>query len=132
MPGIEDDLLVGLVGMKGCDDAIDWIVEEDGADSDLHTEFKLVALRQLAEERLVLANGLAIVVENGPAAADPAGRPICTRLGLDFFLNLATESVGVTEGDLNHRLSSVREIADVCCTRQGGSEDGRPLWRISR
>ena len=116
MPGIEDDLFVGVVGMDGGDDALNRVVTQDRADADLHAELELVPLRwELAEERLVLADRLALVVEDGPAAAHPAridDRAAVdhrSRLGLDLLLDLAAEAVGVAEADLE--LASVRPAA---------------------
>ena len=69
-PRIEDDLLPGVVGMQRRDDAPERVVEQDRADA--------VAARSNskrvrgAEERLVLPDRLALVVEDRPAAADPA------------------------------------------------------------
>jgi hypothetical protein len=49
------------------------VVTEYGTYSNLHSKLELVSFGgQLAEERLVLADRLAFVIEDGPAAADPA------------------------------------------------------------
>ena len=69
-PGIEDDLLVGVVGMERGDHALDRVVAEDGADADRRWPNSNWCVA--AEERLVLADRLALVVEDRPAAADPA------------------------------------------------------------
>ena len=76
----------------------------------------------VGEERLVLADRLALVVEDRPAAADPAradslshtgGHPATmifrrialgtARLGLNLLLDLAAEAVGVGEAVLDLR-----------------------------
>ena len=108
MPGIEDHLFIGVVGMHRGHDSFDRVVKEDGADSrTCIAELELMSLWQLAEKRLVLADRLAFVVEDGPAAADPArinDWPFVhdrARLGLDLLLNLATKAVRVAEGDLD-------------------------------
>ena len=84
LPRVEDDLLLGVVRVQRGDDALDRVVEQHRADADLHAE--LEAMR-VAEERLVLADRLALVVEDRPAAADPArvrlvGPPSINRSGL--------------------------------------------------
>src|SRR5947209_8035769 len=68
LPRVEYDLVEGVVGMQGGDDALGGVVEQHGADADLCPELKPVSR---TKERLVLADGLALVVEDGPAAADP-------------------------------------------------------------
>ena len=120
-PGIEDDLLVGVVGVQRGDDALDRVVEQDRADTDAHAELEAV---RVAEERLVLADGFALVVVDGPAAAHPSGAdvagghlglPVCADddlaiavparcragLGLDLLLDFPSEAVGVGEGVLH-------------------------------
>src|SRR5207253_8303148 len=88
------------------DDASDRVVEEDDADALRARE--LEAGRR-AEERLVLAHRLAIVVEDGPAAPDPAravpGASVRqrARLGLHLLLDLASEAVGVGERAVDAR-----------------------------
>src|SRR5258708_2693614 len=64
MPGVEDDLLIGLVRMQRGHNPFDWVVTQDGTDSDLHPELELMSLGELREEGFVLANGLALVVVN--------------------------------------------------------------------
>ena len=77
VPGIEDDFLVRVVGIDGCDYPSRRVVAKDRADPDLHAELELVpGSRELAEERLILPNRLALVVEDRPAGSRPtAGRP---------------------------------------------------------
>ena len=69
LPGVEHHLLVGVVRVQRGDDTLGRVVEQHRADADLHTELEAVGG---AEEGLVLADRLALVVEDGPAAADPA------------------------------------------------------------
>ena len=85
--------------MQRRDNSLDRVVEQGRAYPNLLPEFERVSV---IEEGLVLLDGLALVVENGPAAADPpriydwsigsvqTKRP---RLGLNFFLNLSAETV---------------------------------------
>ena len=147
-PGVEDDLLLGVVGVQRGDDAPDRVVEEHRADADRDVELEAV---RVGEERLVLADRLALVVEDGPAAADPArvdvvgviaaGRPRPrrsrrgvapgpARLGLDLLLDLAAEAVGVGEADLDLRLLAAVQVADVGLAGERGG-DGRRL-RLGR
>ena len=56
-------------GIERGDHALDRVVEQDRADADAHVELEAV---RGGEERLVLADRLALVVEDRPAAADPA------------------------------------------------------------
>ena len=101
LPRVEHHLLVGVVRVQRGDDALDRVVEQHRADADANVA-ELEAVRG-AEERLVLADRLALVVEDRPAAADPARvrRPGRLRqrpgLGLDLLLDLAAEAVGVGE-----------------------------------
>ena len=122
-PRIEDHLLPGVVGVQRGDHALDRVVEEHRADADAHVELEAVGV---GEERLVLADGLALVVEDRPAAAHPARADIVRRhlrlavrahddlavgialgnrprLGLDLLLDLAAEAVGVGEAVLDLR-----------------------------
>src|SRR5919112_1273474 len=108
LPGIGDDFLPGMIRVQRRDDALERIVEQDGADTDLNTELESVAfLRELAEKRLVLADGFSLVVEDGPAAAYPAQVDVWPafdqrpRLGLELFLDLAPKAVGVGKADLD-------------------------------
>ena len=43
LPGIEDDLLPGVVGVEGRDHALDRVVEQDGAHPDLVAELEVMA-----------------------------------------------------------------------------------------
>src|SRR5262249_20733203 len=101
-PRREYDLLISVVWVDRGDEAFERVVEQDRADADLNAEFKLVPLIcKLAEEWLILADGLTFVVEDGPAAADPTrvdDRPALDQrpgLGLNLLLNLPTEAVRV-------------------------------------
>src|SRR5690606_30591560 len=77
LPGIDDDLLVGMIRMQRSDDTLDRIVEEHWADARIRDlGLALVQMRR-AEERLVLLDGLAFVVEDSAAGADPAPGNIC-------------------------------------------------------
>src|SRR5947209_3606279 len=69
LPWIEHHLFPRVVGVQGGDHALDGVIEEHRADA--NADVKLEAMG-IGEERLVLANGLALVVEDGPAAAHPA------------------------------------------------------------
>ena len=92
--------------MQGRGDALDGVIEERAADA----PFLEAELRRRAEEGLVLADRLALVVVNFFAGADPAGIGELgtgiaeierTGLGLNFRLGLATEAVGIDEMQLN-------------------------------
>ena len=112
----------------------------------------------VGEERLVLADRLALVVEDRPAAAHPARADVHlrlairadddlagsiargrARLGLDLLLDLAAEAVGVGEADLDLGLLRRREVADVRLAGQRGGErqaagsaDPAVRWKRSR
>ena len=75
-PRVEDHLLPGVVGVQGGDHAFDRVVEEHRADADPDVELEAVGV---GEERLVLADGLALVVEHRPAAAHPARADVVRR-----------------------------------------------------
>jgi hypothetical protein len=51
---------------------------------------------------------------------------------LDLLLDLTAEAVGVTEGDLNFTLLSLREVADVRFPRERGGESRLPFRGIVR
>ena len=110
--------------MQRGDHALDRVVEQHRADADAHVELEAVGV---GEEWLVLADRLALVVEDGPAAAHPARADIVRRhlrlairadddlavcialghrpgLGLDLLLDLAAEAVGVGEAVLDFGL----------------------------
>ena len=73
LPGVEHHLLVGVVRVQRGDDALGRVVEQHRADADLTPNSNVSNMSVVrAEERLVLADRLALVVEDGPAAADPA------------------------------------------------------------
>ena len=69
LPWVEHYLLERVVRVQGGDDALGRVVEQHRADA--NHDAKLEVMRG-AEERLVLADRLALVVEDGPAAANPA------------------------------------------------------------
>ena len=76
--------------------AFDRVVKQHRADAEPDIELEVVGV---GEERLVLADGLALVVENGPAAAYPARTEIvCRHLGMsvgpDDDLALASRLAG--------------------------------------
>ena len=101
-PRCEDDLFVGVIRMKCGDHALHGIVEQDRRDTGIgHLRFRFVQVRA-AEEGFVLFDRLALVVEDCPAAGDPAwlddGRAIGrerTCLGLRLALGFAAEAVAV-------------------------------------
>src|SRR5690606_23859120 len=68
MPGIKIGLVVSVVWIKCRDNPLQRIVEQNRADADHIAEFELM---RIIEERLILTNGLALVVVYGPARADP-------------------------------------------------------------
>ena len=84
----------------------------------------------VVKERLVLPDRLALVVEDRPAAADPARadpRPTVderTGLGLDLLLDLAAEAVGIAQADLDLESAGRERIAGVGFARERGCEDG--------
>src|SRR5258708_39273395 len=100
LPGIEDHFLVGMVWMQRRHDPLDWIVEKHRAHANRHGELEMV---RGAEEWLVLAHRLALVVENGPAAADPAriadrsALKQWTGFSLRLFLDLAPKAIRIGE-----------------------------------
>ena len=58
-----------MVGVQRGYDPLEWVVEKDGADPDLLAKLEGMSV---VEERFVFSDRLALVIENGPAAADPA------------------------------------------------------------
>src|SRR6266850_6035160 len=68
-PRIEDNFFPRVIGMQCSDQASNWVVEENRAGPDAN--IKLEA-RSVGEKRLVLTDRLALVIEYGPAAANPA------------------------------------------------------------
>src|SRR5207249_2437376 len=69
-PWIEHHLFPSVVWMKGCGDARDGVIEQHRANAGLNAKREVVAV---FEEGLVLPDRLALVVEDDPAADDPAG-----------------------------------------------------------
>ena len=148
-PRIEDDLLPGVVRVQRGDHALDRVIEQHRADADAHVELEAVGV---GEERLVLADGLALVVEDRPAAAHPARAdvvrrhlrlairahddlPVCiapghrSRLGLDLLLDLAAKAVGVGEAELDFGLLA-RPPGRVVRLAGQGIDDGRLRVRL--
>ena len=130
LPGVEHHLLVGVVRVQRGDDALGRVVEQHRADADRDAELEAVGG---AEERLVLADRLALVVEDGPAAADPArvdhGAAFDQRpgLGLDLLLDLAAEAVGVGEAELDLQALRRQRGADVGFAGERRGAGGLPL-----
>src|SRR5262249_28189184 len=98
--------------------------------------------------------GLALVVEDGPAAADPARIGICRRhhrltvrtnddlagrvalrygprLRLDLLLDLAAEAVGVAEAELDLQALRRQRGVDVGFAGEHGGASGLPFLRAS-
>ncbi len=127
-PGIEDDFLPGVVGVQDGDHALRRIVEQYRADADGCAEPEIVGV---VEKRLVPADGVALVVEDRPAAADPSGicrRPSAgegTRFRLDLFLDLPAEAVGVGDGDLDPGPLIRLQVTDMGLSRDDGGERRR-------
>ena len=143
LPGIEEDFLVGVVGMQRGDHALNGIVEEHRAHAGAHVGFEGGGI---AEERLELADRLALVVEDGPSAADPARvyvlvrqfrPPVCadndsplrialrtaSRLRPHLLLDLAPEAVGVGQAQLDPGLLPGGQIGRMrlaCHGQHGG------------
>ena len=98
MPGIEEDLLPGMVGIERGHYSRDRIVKQDRTYPDPHVRFETVGR---CEERLELAHRFTLVVEHRPAGTHPARSYFRTalydwsRLGLDLLLDLPAESIGV-------------------------------------
>ena len=119
LPWIEDYLLIGVVRVQRGNDARDRIVEKNRADANDRGELKIM---RATEERLVLPDRLALVVEDGPATADPSwvdcGASFDERTGLclNLLLDLATEAVGVAEAELRLGLL-VRTRSLTCVSR---------------
>ena len=137
LPRVEDDLLDGVIRPQRRNNAPERVVAAPGTDSDAGVG---VEGMRVAEERLEAANGLALVVEHSPAAADPA-RCVATidqdglsraidddravvgtlrhqaRLGLDLALDLSVEPIGVGERDVNCRVRAAGQVAPVSLTQ---------------
>ena len=120
LPGIENHFLVSVVRVQRGDNALGRVVEQDRADAGLHAIFEVM---RGAEERLVLTDRLALVIEDGPAAADPAwidqGAAFHhgSGLGLNLLLNLAAEAVRVGEAELDFAGSCDGSGALACVSR---------------
>src|SRR6185295_11491474 len=117
-----DHFLPGMVGMQRGHDALDRIVEQDSTDALLPIELEAV---RGAEEGFELPDRLALIVEDGPSAADPAridrwpagfDRP---GLGPNLLLDLATEAVGIREAVLHTGELIGAEIGQMCLAGQG-------------
>src|SRR5215472_14880352 len=137
MPGIEYHLFISLIGINLCPHSFSRVIENNRAYTRRDPELKLVTLSgKLAEERFILANRIALIIENGPAAPDPARinywSSIHYRTGccLGFLLRLTTESIGGDEADLDFGVLSRRKIAKVRFARESGCESWLPLSGI--
>ena len=139
MPGIEDDFLIRVVGIDGCDHPPRRVITDDRADSDLDPELELVpARRKLTEEGLILADRLALIVKDRPAGTHPTRvyhRPAIDhwsrfRLGLPLYLT--AKAVRVTEADLRCALLARVQGADVPFPRDSDGERRPPLGRVGR
>ena len=93
LPGRDDGLGVGRIGMQHRHNPPRWIVEHGAVRS--HRPVSGVRGGR-GEEGLELLHGVALVVEHGPAA----GRPAVGRFGADFALDPAAEAVAVRKGAL--------------------------------
>src|SRR6478672_1896559 len=67
-PGIEDYLLEGVVRVQRGDEPFGGVIEEDRADTYGDTKLECMCG---GEKRLVLADGVAFVIEDGPTAGHP-------------------------------------------------------------
>src|SRR5205085_9796676 len=94
LPGIKDSFLVCVIRIQRGNDTLDGIVEQNRTDTNLFPELKMMIH---AKERLVLTNGFAFVIEDGPATADPARRTNdiidLLRLGLNLFLDFTPKPI---------------------------------------
>jgi hypothetical protein len=150
LPGIETYLLPGVVGVQGGDDALDGVVEQHRADADADVELETLGI---GEERFVLADGLALVVEDGPAAPHPARADVVrrhrlqavraqddlplgialgnrSRLSLNLLLDLTAKAVGVGEADLDSRAARGQRVVEVGLASQRGGAGRLPMPRI--
>ena len=73
-PGIEDNFLVGVVGMQCGHDALERIVENDRTNSHSHSELEVMGG---AEKRFITTHRIALVVVDGPTASYPARVAYC-------------------------------------------------------
>src|ERR1043166_2354619 len=94
-----------------------------------------------AEKRLVLSDRLSLIIEDRPAASDPArvcGRRLRvieierSRLALNLLLDFATEAVGVAEAELNLEALGRQRSADVSFAGQRRRASRLPLRRVVR
>src|SRR5260370_18934317 len=119
--------------MQGGDDSAGRIVKQNRTDTDGHA---ILEIMRVIEERFVLADRLAFVVEDRPTASHPpriyrhAIRYQWPRLGLNLLLDLAAETVGITEADLQLALLVLRQIADVGFTCDGCCKNRFPRGRV--
>ena len=92
---IEDHLFVGVIGMQCSNHALDRVMEEGRAHSNLVAKAEVVSV---VEEWLVLSDRLSLVVEDGPATSDPARVDCCpdlgTRPGLGFGSSFGSRGLG--------------------------------------
>src|SRR5262249_43617394 len=136
-PGIEDGLLVRVIGMDGRHHSAWRVVAEDRADTDPRAEFELLpGGGKLAEERLILPYRLALVVIDRPAGSDPPEFlwflvDDAAGFGLLLLLDLPAETVGIAEADLQFALAAARRAA-VRLPGDGGGEWGPPRGRVVR
>ena len=135
LPGAEHHFFERVVRVQGGNNAPGRVVEQHRANAGRHAELEAV---RGAEERLVPADRLALVVEDGPAAANPAradhGTAFRQRpgLGLDLLLDLAAEAVGVGEAELDFQAVRWQLGAGVGFARQRCRAGGLPLGGIAR
>ena len=144
LPRIEHNLFVGVVWVERRDDAFHGVIEKNRADADVNIR---IPLMRIAEERLELADGLALVVEYRPAASDPARAEVFrghhrldirvhndlavgialgnrSRFSLNLLLDFAFKAVGVAKADLDFQPLCRQRLADVRLACQRGSKCG--------
>src|SRR5689334_22204698 len=68
-PGIENDVLISMIGVQCRHHPFNWIVEDDWADTN---DFGKLEIMNCAEKRLVLPDGLPLVIEDRPSRPYPA------------------------------------------------------------
>ncbi|EYF00194.1 Hypothetical protein CAP_1088 [Chondromyces apiculatus DSM 436] len=71
-PGREPDARVGAVGEVGAHEPAQGVVVEDRGHAPVHERLVVLVLGRAAEVGLVLLDGVALVVDDGAAGADPA------------------------------------------------------------
>src|SRR5215469_315952 len=129
-PWIKVDFLPRVIGVQRRDHPFDRVIEEHGTDADLCVKLEMMSI---GEERLILADRLGLVIEDSPAASDPAradfvgghlrlavwaddhfsaaiARGYRTRLGLNLLLDLAPKPVRVGKAVLNFGLLARLQI----------------------